>query len=40
MALRTADHAYVLEVGRVAMSGEAQKLSQDENIKCLYLGGH
>lgn len=40
MALKTADYAYVLEVGRVAMSGEAKELLQDDKVKSLYLGGH
>lgn len=40
MALRTADYAYVLETGRVALAGRASELLQDEKIKCSYLGGH
>ena len=40
MALKTADYAYVLEGGRVAMSGEAHKLAEDDTIRSLYLGGH
>ena len=40
MALKTADYAYVLEGGRVAMSGEARELAEDDTVKSLYLGGH
>jgi branched-chain amino acid transport system ATP-binding protein len=40
MALKTADFAYVLEVGRVVMSGEARQLLDDERVKKYYLGGH
>jgi len=38
LALELADHAYLLETGRVVMSGPAQQLSQDENIRRAYLG--
>lgn len=40
MALKTADYAYVLETGRVALAGRASELLQDEKIKYSYLGGH
>ena len=40
MALSIADHAYVLENGVVALSGPADELRNDEQIKALYLGGH
>lgn len=40
MALKTADYAYVLENGRVALVGKASELLQNEKIKCSYLGGH
>jgi len=38
LALELADHAYLLETGRVVMSGPARELSQDENIRRAYLG--
>jgi branched-chain amino acid transport system ATP-binding protein len=40
MALRVADHAVVLEVGRVAFSGTTADLSDSEEVQHLYLGGH
>ncbi|WP_142001654.1 ABC transporter ATP-binding protein [Amycolatopsis cihanbeyliensis] len=40
MALRVAEHAVVLEVGRVALSGPAAELSRSEDVQRLYLGGH
>jgi|PersoiStandDraft_1058852.scaffolds.fasta_scaffold03100_7 branched-chain amino acid transport system ATP-binding protein len=39
-ALRVADYAYVLDGGRVALSGEAQELAADERVRAAYLGGH
>lgn len=38
MALHTADYAYVLETGRITMSGEGKTLLVDEEIKKAYLG--
>lgn len=38
LALELADHAYLLETGRVVMSGPAKELSQDESIRRAYLG--
>jgi len=38
MALHVSSRAYVLETGRIALSGESKKLSNDENIKRAYLG--
>lgn len=38
MALHTADYAYVLETGRITMSGEGNKLLADEEVKKAYLG--
>lgn len=38
-ALETADYAYVLEQGRVALEGPAQSLVNDERIVSAYLGG-
>lgn len=37
-ALAVADRAYVLEVGRVVLQGEAQKLIRDPEVKRAYLG--
>ncbi len=39
MALSVADRAYVLETGRVSMSGEAKQLLTDERVQKAYLGG-
>ena len=39
MALKMANRAYVLELGKVVLQGEAKKLSDDERIKECYLGG-
>jgi len=39
-ALRVADYAYVLDGGRVALSGEARELAADERVRAAYLGGH
>jgi branched-chain amino acid transport system ATP-binding protein len=39
MALSIADRAYVLEVGRVALQGEAKAVALDEGVKKAYLGG-
>ena len=39
MALSIADRAYVLETGRVSMSGDAADLANDERVKQAYLGG-
>lgn len=38
MALRIAHRAYVLETGRVVLSGPAQKLREDPRVKSAYLG--
>ena len=38
MALSIADRAYVLETGRISMSGNAQDLLKDEGVKKAYLG--
>ena len=37
-ALTIADRAYVLETGRIVMSGEADRLMNDDSIKKAYLG--
>lgn len=39
MALKVADRAYVLETGRVSMSGKTSELASDERVKQAYLGG-
>ena len=39
MALKVADRAYVLETGRVSMSGKASELASDERVTQAYLGG-
>jgi branched-chain amino acid transport system ATP-binding protein len=38
MALRLADTAYVLEVGKIAMEGKASSIAQDEYVTSCYLG--
>jgi branched-chain amino acid transport system ATP-binding protein len=38
MALSIADHAYVLENGKVAKAGPARELSEDRDIQEFYLG--
>jgi branched-chain amino acid transport system ATP-binding protein len=39
MALRTAARAYVLETGRIVLSGAAQEVAQNPDVKRAYLGG-
>ncbi len=39
-ALRVADHAYVMDGGRIVLQGPARELAQDERVKAAYLGGH
>ena len=39
MALRIADRAYVLESGRIKLSGTGSELAQSDEIKKAYLGG-
>jgi branched-chain amino acid transport system ATP-binding protein len=39
MALRIAAHAYVLETGRVALSGPSAELLDNDHVRRLYLGG-
>ena len=39
MALRIADRAYVLESGRITISGTGKELAQSDSIKKAYLGG-
>ena len=38
LALQLADHAYLLETGRVVISGTADKISADESVRQSYLG--
>ena len=38
LALDLADHAYLIETGRLVMEGPAQQLRDDENIRKAYLG--
>ena len=40
MALSIADRAYVIETGRIVLSGTAEELNASEEIKNAYLGGH
>jgi branched-chain amino acid transport system ATP-binding protein len=39
MALSIADRAYVLEVGTIALQGDAKSVALDEGVKKAYLGG-
>ena len=39
LALRLADRAYVLETGRVMLSGPARELMADPEVHRAYLGG-
>ena len=38
MALQVANRAYVLETGRITMSGDAKALLNDEKVISAYLG--
>ena len=38
MALRVADRGYVLETGRISMTGTGMELLNDESVKAAYLG--
>ena len=38
MALKAADRAYVMETGRITMTGTGQELSENEEIRAAYLG--
>ena len=39
MALSIANRAYVLETGRITMSGDAHELMNDDRVRSAYLGG-
>src|SRR5262249_8241403 len=39
MALKVARRAYVLEVGRIVMSGPAEELAESDEVRKAYLGG-
>jgi branched-chain amino acid transport system ATP-binding protein len=38
LALSVADHAYVLETGRIVLSGTAAEIKSDEAVRRSYLG--
>lgn len=38
LALKLADHAYVLEAGHLVMGGEAELIRRDESVRRYYLG--
>ena len=38
MALRIADQGYVLETGRISLTGTGRELLADESVKAAYLG--
>jgi branched-chain amino acid transport system ATP-binding protein len=40
MALSVADRGYVLETGTLTVSGTAQELLGNEQVRAAYLGGH
>jgi len=39
MALSLANRAYVLEIGKIILQGDAKELADDEGVKKAYLGG-
>jgi branched-chain amino acid transport system ATP-binding protein len=39
MALEVADRAYVLDSGRISLSGRAAELRDAQEVRRLYLGG-
>jgi branched-chain amino acid transport system ATP-binding protein len=39
LALALSQHAYVIETGGIALSGLAEELSKDDNVRKAYLGG-
>ncbi|RFU62732.1 ABC transporter ATP-binding protein [Bacillus sp. V59.32b] len=40
LALSIANRAYVVETGRIVLSGDAEELTSSEQVKMAYLGGH
>jgi branched-chain amino acid transport system ATP-binding protein len=38
LALDLADHVYLLETGRVALSGPSEQIKNDESVRRAYLG--
>lgn len=38
MALAVSDRAYVLETGKISMSGMASELAEDDRVRKAYLG--
>ncbi len=40
MALSIADRAYVIETGKIVLSGTSAELNQSDQIRMAYLGGH
>ena len=40
MALSIADYGYIMEVGKVVMDGDPEKLLSDEDVREFYLGLH
>ena len=39
MALSVADRAYVMETGRIGLSGTGRELAESDLVKKAYLGG-
>jgi branched-chain amino acid transport system ATP-binding protein len=39
-ALAVADHAYVMDGGRIVLEGPARELADDDRVRAAYLGGH
>jgi branched-chain amino acid transport system ATP-binding protein len=39
LALSVANRAYVLETGKITLSGAAQELERDQRVRAAYLGG-
>jgi branched-chain amino acid transport system ATP-binding protein len=39
MALAISKRAYVLETGKIALSGDSKELTQSDEVKKAYLGG-
>jgi len=39
MALSVADRAYVIETGRITLSGTGEELAKSDEVRKAYLGG-